>query len=218
MPDLGPEQIAERLRTAIRRRQIEPGTDLNQQRLAEDLGVSRIPVREALRTLSSEGLVVMHPGRGTNVVELNSHDIADLYDLRLTLEPVLASEIIDSLSPAEVRRLGGLAHAMEKTDDRDHWSALNYEFHKRMYEAVDRPHWIRIVLQVMGMVEPYSRMYVHLLEAAGRASHEHLQMIDALADGNAALLGQHITTHLVGAKEGLLQMDTDGTGSGDESS
>lgn len=204
MAELSPEQIAERLRRAIRSREIQPGTDLNQQQLAAELGVSRIPIREALRTLGSEGLVVLRPGRGAQVMELDSRDISDLYDLRLTLEPALAGEILDSLSPTDIRHLTTLAESMEKTEDRDHWSTLNYEFHRRMYEAVDRPHWIRIVLQVMEVVEPYSRLYVHVLEGSARASHEHLQMIDALVDRDVPALEAHIRDHLLGAKEGLL--------------
>jgi DNA-binding GntR family transcriptional regulator len=168
------------------------------------LGVSRIPVREALRTLSSEGLVILQPGKGASIVELDKRDMADLYDLRLRLEPPLAGEIIDNISPLETRTLQHMAEEMEKTDDRDHWSTLNLGFHERMYCVVDRPHTIRVVLQVMELVEPYSRVYVHVLSGINRASHEHSVMVDALDAGDPAALEEEIRQHLLGARDGLL--------------
>ncbi len=200
-----PEEIAERLRQGIRSRSIPPGGLLNQNQVARELGVSRIPVREALRTLASEGLVVLQPGRGARVVELDRADMADLYDLRLKLEPYLAGEIIDNVSPVEIRALGRMAEEMEKSEDRDHWSSLNFTFHERMYSVVDRPHTVRIVLQVMQLVEPYSRLYVHVLSGIRRASHEHIVMVDALEAGDAAALEAEIRSHLLGARDGLLE-------------
>lgn len=205
MNTLNPEDIADHLRGEIRSRTILPGTVLNQNQVAKQLGVSRIPVREALRTLSSEGLVILQPGQGARVVELDKADMADLYDLRLKLEPVLAGEIIDNISPAETRALHRLAEEMAKSDDRDHWSTLNFSFHERMYSMVDRPHTVRIILQVMELVEPYSRVYVHVLSGINRASHEHSLMIDALHDGDAEALEQEIRDHLLGARDGLLE-------------
>lgn len=204
MPTTDPDMIAERLRQRIRQGRLAPGATLNQVELAEDLGVSRIPVREALRSLAGEGMVVLEAGRGARVVEHSRTDIIDLYDLRLRLEPPLSGEIIDNLSPAELRRLRGLAAKMVRIPQPDRWSQLNQEFHTSLYAAVPRPHTTRIVRQVIGLVEPYSHRYVHRLHGIGRASDEHLMMVQAITDGDPDRLERIIAGHLQAARDTLL--------------
>lgn len=204
MAELDPAHIAEYFRQGIRRREIEPGSTLNQKQLAESLGVSRIPVREALRMLAGEGLVELKPGQLARVVKLDRAEVAELYDLRLALEPPLAPAIVDAASPAQIRELAELAREMEETTDRSHWSTLNSEFHRRMYALTKRPHTLRIIVQVMSLVEPYSRVYVHLLDNFERVSREHTSMIAALRDADVDRLEQLIGEHLLGAKDGLL--------------
>lgn len=186
---LNAEQIAEELRLRIRSRQWAPGMAINQKQLASDLGVSRMPVREALQALNSEGLVILSPGQGAKVVELEREDIADLYDLRLALEPRLAPDVIDGLSPRDHQRLAELSSLMHDAREhdgssdelhRDQWSNLNHEFHEHMYVAAGRHHTVRVVLQLMELVEPYSWMYVHLLGGVDRASAEHDEMVTAI--------------------------------------
>lgn len=207
------EQIAEELRLRIRRRQWWPGMAINQKQLASDLGVSRIPVREALQALNSEGLVILTPGQGASVVELERDDIADLYDLRLALEPRLASDVIAGLSPRDHQRLAELTSLMhdarEHTDSdddlhRERWSSLNHEFHEHMYVATGRDHTVRIVLQLMDLVEPYSRLYVHLLGGVDRASAEHDRMVAAIERHDVDALADHVRAHLDGARRELL--------------
>lgn len=213
MPAVNAEQIAEELRLRIRSRQWPPGMAINQKQLASDLGVSRIPVREALQALNSEGLVILNPGQGARVVELEHDDIADLYDLRLALEPRLAPDVIDGLSPRDHQRLAELSSLMhdarEHTDSdaelqREQWSSLNYEFHEYMYVATGRTHTVRVVLQVMELVEPYSRLYVHVLGGADRASAEHDEMVTAIEKRDPDALADLVRTHLDGARQELL--------------
>lgn len=199
-----PQAIADQLRDRIRHGTLAPGASLNQVELADDMGVSRIPVREALRSLAGEGLVVLEAGRGARVVEHTRRDIIDLYDLRLRLEPPLAGEIIDNLPPADIRHLHQLAEQMLDDPPPDRWSQLNQRFHASMYAPVSRPHTIRIVRQVMGLVEPYSHRYVHRLRGIDRASREHLTMMRAIADRDPDRLATVIAAHLRGARDALL--------------
>jgi DNA-binding GntR family transcriptional regulator len=204
MKELDPAQIADYLRQGIRHREIEPGATLNQKQLAQSLGVSRIPVREGLRILAGEGLVVLRPGQIARVVELTRKGVGELYDLRLALEPPLGPAIVDAASPADIRELDTLVREMEETDDRSRWSTLNAEFHRRMYEVVDRPHTRRVIFQVMSIVEPYSRVYVHLLHNLGRVTREHREMMKALRRADGERLRGLIELHLQGAQEGVL--------------
>jgi DNA-binding GntR family transcriptional regulator len=204
MKELDPAQIADYLRQGIRRRDIEPGATLNQKQLAQTLGVSRIPVREGLRILAGEGLVVLRPGQIARVVELTRKGVGELYDLRLALEPPLGPAVVDTASPADIRELENLVSEMEQTNDRSEWSTINAEFHRRMYAVVDRPHTRRVIFQVMNIVEPYSRVYVHLLHNLGRVSREHREMIKALRAADGERLRGLIELHLQGAQEGVL--------------
>lgn len=204
MKELDPAQIADYLRQGIRRREIEPGATLNQKQLAQSLGVSRIPVREGLRILAGEGLVVLRPGQIARVVELTRTGVAELYDLRLALEPPLGPAVVDAASPADIRELENLVREMEETNDRSEWSTINAEFHRRMYAVVDRPHTLRVIFQVMSIVEPYSRVYVHLLHNLGRVTREHREMMKALRAADGEHLRGLIELHLQGAQEGVL--------------
>jgi DNA-binding GntR family transcriptional regulator len=204
MKELDPAQIADYLRQGIRRREIEPGATLNQKQLAQSLGVSRIPVREGLRILAGEGLVVLRPGQIARVVELTRKGVGELYDLRLALEPPLGPAIVDTASPADIRELENLVLEMEQTNDRGEWSTINAEFHRRMYAVVDRPHTRRLIFQVMNIVEPYSRVYVHLLHNLGRVTREHREMMKALHAADGERLRGLIELHLQGAQEGVL--------------
>lgn len=200
-----PETIVERLRERIRDGSLAPGAPLNQVRLAADLGVSRIPLREALRTLSGEGLIILPAGQQGRVVAHSRRDIIDLYDLRLALEPSLADGIVDGASPAATRTLRRLAQQMLGADQPAAWSRLNQRFHDQMYALVDRPHTLRVIRQVMGLVEPYSHRYVHALHGVDRASAEHLEMVEAVAAGAAGRLENLIRRHLQSARDALLE-------------
>ncbi|HEX6257506.1 MAG TPA: FCD domain-containing protein [Euzebyales bacterium] len=106
--------------------------------------------------------------------------------------------------------LSALMHEARRHPDgddelhRDRWSSLNHEFHQRMYAATGRTHTVRVVLQVMDLVEPYSRMYVHLLGGVELASDEHDAMVDALRDRDPETLAGRVRDHLEHARRELL--------------
>lgn len=204
MAAAGAEVLAAKMRERIRDGRLAPGSTLNQVSLAEEFGVSRIPVREALRSLQGEGLVVLDAGKQARVVEHTRTDITDLYDLRLRLEPVLAEQIIDTTAPADLRRLRDLARRMAQQSEPDGWSALNRRFHKAMYETINRNHTLRIVRQLIDLVEPYSHHYLHQLSGLDRASGEHHAMLDAIEQGDADQLEVLIREHLAAARDALL--------------
>jgi DNA-binding GntR family transcriptional regulator len=202
-----PEEMADRIRKEIREGVLGPGQPLVQDELAERFGVSRIPLREALRVVAGEGLVVMHRSRGAVVAHLSADEAAELYDLRLHVEPPLAGHIVACCSDRALERLAASVEAMERIGRTDavEWSGVNYEFHRSMYELVERPHTLRVVTQLLNLVERYSRMYVHHLDALGRVHREHAEMIEALRRHDAGRLAGAITQHLGGARERLLE-------------
>lgn len=193
------------LRRAIRRRVLAPGEVLVQEEIASRLGVSRIPLREALRGLAAVGIVEMQPGRGFRVTSLDAAEVAELYDLRLRIEPTVAESIVANTTTPVLRELERLERQMRATDDAEEWANLNYDFHMRMYESMGLPHTCRIVRQLLDLVEPYSRLYVHELHNLDRVEHEHTAMVDAIRSGDAERVSMLIAAHLEGARDGLVK-------------
>ena len=181
-----PDEIATALRRAFRERLIPPGQALNQDELARLYGVSRIPLREALRTLVGEGLIIMRPGLGAVVTELNVDEVHELYGLRLQLEPPLASDIIGHLGRRDLDDLARLVEAMRALDvqQSEEWSNLNYRFHRRLYELSGRRHAVRLVVQVLNLVEPYARVHAHVLGSRPRMQQERIDMLQAARGGD----------------------------------
>ncbi|HSF26967.1 MAG TPA: GntR family transcriptional regulator [Actinomycetes bacterium] len=201
-----PDEIAVALRRAVRERVISPGQALNQDELARRFGVSRIPLREALRTLVGEGLIIMKPGLGAVVTELQASEVNELYGLRLQLEPPLAPDIIDHVRRRDVDDLEALVTAMQALgpEQSEEWSGLSYRFHRRLYERSERKHTMRLVVQVLNLVEPYNRVHAHVLGSRARMTHEHADTVDALRSGDEARLAELITTGIVSARAELV--------------
>ncbi len=183
-----PDEIATALRRAFRERLIPPGQALNQDELARRFGVSRIPLREALRTLVGEGLIIMRPGLGAVVTELNVDEVQELYGLRLQLEPPLAHAIVEHLGRRDVDDLGRLVEAMQAlaAEQSEEWSSLNYRFHRRLYELSGQRHAVRLVVQVLNLVEPYARVHAHVLGSRPRMQQERVDTLQAVRDLDAA--------------------------------
>ncbi|GAA0450575.1 GntR family transcriptional regulator [Paractinoplanes deccanensis] len=197
--------IADRVRSAIRRGDLLPGARLVQEKLAADLAVSRIPLREALHMLAAEGLLVSTPNRGMVVAELGRDQLEELFDLRLQLEPGLAEQIVRGCRPRDADALADLAEQIHlKGADAAARAALNYQFHARVYELADRPLTTRFVDQLLHLVEPYSRQWVRSGRDLHRIDAEHRQMVDAIRAGNADALARVIVAHILGARDHVL--------------
>ncbi len=182
-----PDQLVDLLRRAIRERVLLPGQPLNQDDLARRFGVSRIPLREALRTLVGEGLVVMQSGTGAVVIELHPEELAELFDLRLALEPPLTAAAVGKVSPAALGELESLVEQMDAGAGRDVglWATQHYAFHRRLLELAGRRHSLRLLTQVLNLVEPYSRLHTTLVGAQQHSRSEHLPLLDALRRADA---------------------------------
>ncbi len=201
-----PEEIAAALRRAVRERVFPPGQALNQDDLARRFGVSRIPLREALRTLVGEGLVLMKPGLGAVVAELSADEVTELYGLRLQLEPQLAKHIVEHVRRRDEDDLAGLVQAMAglSREQSEEWSNLNYRFHRRLYELSERKHTVRLVVQVLNLVEPYARVHAHVLGSRPRMQDQRAAAVDALRAPDAAALGAVIEQSIAAARAELV--------------
>jgi len=195
--------VTDRLRMAILSGDFEPGARLQQDELAKDLGVSRMPVREALRVLQSEGLVEHRPHRGAVVVSLYPADIVEIFGIRAMLEGHAALLAADRLTEADLARLGAAYAAMADLDhDVERWLALNHQFHTTIYAASGWPRLQSMIDALRNTVQPYLRVTFSLL---GRSAHqEHYRILEAAEQHDAAGLQRLTIEHLDRTAKGLV--------------
>lgn len=150
-----PDLIADALREAIQCGELESGQPLPQEEFAARFKVSRLPVREALRQLEAEGLVVVYPNRGAFVVELSPEEVREVYDLRALLEGDALRRAVPLLTEADLRRAEAAHQALEGETDRVKQGQLNREFHAALYAPLARPRQRALIETLRGVVERY---------------------------------------------------------------
>lgn len=191
--------VTEELRGQILSGAITEGEQLRQDAIAARFQVSRIPVREALRQLEAEGLVVFYPHRGAVVSALSIDEIRELFDIRRLLECDLLRHAIPNMTEADVAAaqavLDDYAAAIAANDVAS-FGALNWRFHHALYAAAARPRSLDIVRTVNNNVDRYLRTQLTLKGEQDIALHDHSALLEMCRDGRAeeavALLADHI--------------------------
>lgn len=198
----------EALRERILRGDYAEGTPLRQDAVATDLGVSRIPVREALRQLEAEGLVTFTPHQGAVVSTLSLEEMEELFELRALLETDLLRRAVPRLRSEDLDDAAEILDAYEAAFERGdvaEWGALNWEFHSALLEPAGRPFTIGIVQNLQNQSDRYMRMQLALTHGEGRASHEHRAIADAARRGDADHACALLTAHILGAGRALVE-------------
>ena len=123
-------EVAEQLRQRIFQRELEPGSWIDELKIAEEFGISRTPLREALKVLAAEGLVTMKPRRGSYVTEVSETDLKDVYHLLSLLESDAAGVVAAKATPSQISELQTLHAELEAAvDDAERFFAVNERFH-----------------------------------------------------------------------------------------
>jgi len=200
------QSVVDHVYSALRERilsgELPRGTKLRQASLAEELGVSRTPLREALRRLATEGLVEFSPNRGATVSELDFGDMRHAWSARVALEPGaarLAAERRDDDAIASMRE--AVAEQRRVGEDRDASFAANRRFHLQLAAASGNPHLTRFaeMLWVPRIGVPIYQAQAVGPQGAQRWADEHEQIVEAIAagDGDAAerLTREHVSRH-----------------------
>jgi DNA-binding GntR family transcriptional regulator len=129
------EEVAELLRQRIFNRELEPGSWIDEVKLSQEYGISRTPLREALKVLAAEGLVTMKVRRGAYVTEVSEQDLAEVYHLLALLESDAAAVVAERATEAELKELQKLHKELEAAvKDRERFFAVNERFHMRLLE------------------------------------------------------------------------------------
>ena len=204
------QEVAERLRQRIFAHELTPGTWIDEQKLAEQYGISRTPLREALKVLASEGMVDLKPRRGCYVTEISRQDLDDLFPLIALLEGRCAADAVKRAKPAEINELKVIHERLEAAarDGRmDAFFEANQEFHRRIQELANN-RWLLSVIQDLRKVLKLSRM--HSLSLDGRLQQsldEHRGILAAIEAGDAAKAEKLMHDHLLSGREALAKMD-----------
>ena len=194
--------VVEILREKIIANEIKGGEPLRQDALANELSVSRIPVREALLQLEAEGLVRFAPHKGAVATEVSAAEVDELFGLRVLLEcdvlRVALGKITDEdLDSAQVI-LAEFDELLAPDADRRAWSALNWKFHRSLYASSGRKRTLSLLNQLHINSDRYLRLQIQLTADYSRAEHEHHDLLDLCRrrDKRAAVkcLKQHILT------------------------
>jgi DNA-binding GntR family transcriptional regulator len=175
--------IASKLREAILDGRLAPGTPIRQEALAQQLGTSRIPVREALRQLESEGMLTLVPHSGARVARLDLEEHIELYRIREALEPVAIGESAKRLTDAQLEELRALAELIESSQsDPQAWIRHDRTFHLLSYAAAPFPRLLRMIHGFWNTTQQYRRAHVSTFtEHTFDIIHmEHAMILEAL--------------------------------------
>lgn len=190
------EEVAERLRQRIFRRELEPGSWIDELKISEELGISRTPLREALKVLAAEGLVTMKVRRGAYVTEVSEKDLTDVYHLLSLLESDAAGVVARTAHEEQLRELQTLHGELEAaTGDRERFFALNERFHMRLLEMADN-RWRQQMVADLRKVMKLNRH--NSLFKSGRIEEslaEHREIMRALMARQAELATQRMREH-----------------------
>lgn len=172
----------------IRRGEYEPGDRLKAEDIASGLGMSRMPIREALRRLSAEGLLVMRPNRGATVRALTLDDIREIFEMRSVLEGLALRLAVPRVNDRALETLEELLERMERSRHRDdgEWLTHHRRFHETACRLSGRPRLVREVSSLHTAIEPYIRVwFINSDKPIGaNAQREHEQILDALRGGD----------------------------------
>lgn len=180
-------RVADELRAAILRGAYPPGTRLRQEELASQYGSSRVPVREALRILESDGLVTTVANAGAWIARLSLDECVELYQVREQIEPLLLRYSMPRLESAQVDRLAELSEQMRQTVDVEQFLELDREFHLGSYTGADTTLLGPTVERLWNTTQHYRRAFTRLLDGdSHRILHdEHHMLVAAIRDGDS---------------------------------
>jgi DNA-binding GntR family transcriptional regulator len=190
---------ARALRDRILRGDLAEGAALRQDALAAELGVSRIPLREALRRLEAEGLVTITTHHGAVVSVLSLAEVEELFELRALIESELLRRAVPRLTPTALERAGAALDAYDEALSAglvSAWGRHNWAFHSALLSAAGRPLTLKQASMLHNQSDRYMRMQLALTGGEARARDEHAQILRAAGAGEArqaaALLKRHI--------------------------
>ena len=188
-------QVYQKLKAQIINNEIAPNSYLDEKALCQSLGVSRTPVREALARLERDGLVVFVPRRGVMVSELSLPTILELIHIRKVMEPSLLRPYFRLYDKEVLRRFRQQQEQVIQDNDVDAFGALDYAFHKYLYEGTGKRHIIKLLSYVCDQHQRIRSHDFYRQRRLSQGAQDHLKIIDALLADDYDLACQLLYHH-----------------------
>ncbi|WP_260857333.1 GntR family transcriptional regulator [Microbacterium sp. 1.5R] len=206
------EQVADELRSAIHSGELAPGERLVERKLAERLGVSHIPVREALTRLTQERLVVHEPRRGARVAALTARDLDEISSLRIVLEQFMAIRVQERWDEESAERLGAVVEAMAEVREGDIDELLRQDrlFHETLSDLADHRFLDEVTSHLRGRIAGFLHAANAALDPTEQEAHvrSHQQIVDAIAGGDPEIARSVIAEHVTRAAQRITPTET----------
>lgn len=185
------ESVPDRIRHLILSRTLVPGQRLVQSELAEQLGVSRTPIREALHRLESDGLVKLSPHKGASVADLSTAELKDIYSIRIAIEgygAYLAAKHVTGRNLVQLEKLLRRMREVFEQGDRWHLLEINREFYAVLYAIPKQPRLYALIMKHIDLADLYRRMAFAIDHYYGHTIVDHDELLDTFreADPQAA--------------------------------
>jgi len=191
-----PDLIAEALRQAIGHGLFGEGQSLRQDEIAGQFGVSRIPVREALRQLEVEGLVTFHPNRGAMVAVLSVSEAQEICEIRVVLETMALELAIPQLSDLDLGRASELLQTIQRAVTPEQWADLNWQFYMALYTPANRARLLSLINMLHVNIDRYMRLQRAESTTKSKALADYQELLDACWRRDSKSATQILRQHL----------------------
>lgn len=198
-----PGMITDILREAILSGELSGGIQLKQEELASKFSVSMSALREALKSLESEGLVRFYPNRGAMVSELSADEAQEIFDIRLFLELGALELAIPNLADVDLAKAEQILKEADEENHIGRCGELNWQFHETLYRSANRPKLLTLIQNMHNNVERYMRLYLSTLHFQTKSQEEHRALLKACAQGNIKVAQKLLRKHMADASSKL---------------
>ena len=200
------QRVYEELKERIISADLLPGQEVNIMSLSKQMGVSAMPVREALRQLDSEHIVIIKNNRASKIRELTQSEFDEILKIRLNLEVMAGKEACTLRKEADVKKVDAIVKKMQKVkDDMKTYLKLNRELHFSIYTMANSPVLLNIIDGLWARVGPYFNLQIFTKEHLNEFLITHMEMCDALKQKNKSLMAKALKTDIQNAKKHIMK-------------
>jgi phosphonate utilization transcriptional regulator len=202
--------VQQEIERSILQGEYAPGSKLIEATLAQKLGVSRGPVREAFRMLEEAGLVRNEKNRGVFVRDIPIDEAVEIFDLRAAMDELVGRKLAKDITPAQQKEIKALVDSMEKAvkaEDAHNYHLLNLKFHDRLVEMAGNGKLTAIYRKLIKELSLFRRLNLADGWLLPISASEHRQILKAIASGNADAAGRAMFDHVMDSKERTIEND-----------
>jgi DNA-binding GntR family transcriptional regulator len=203
------EVVFDSIRGAIISGMLKPGERLMEVQLAEKMGVSRTPIREAIRKLELEGLVIMIPRKGAYVADLSIKNITDVLEVRAALEGLASGLAALRMTEEEIKELELIARHFEQamnSNDVEGIIQTDIEFHEKIFKSTRNEKLQQLANSLMEQVQRFRVMYVNQSAKSVNLIKEHYKIVEAISVRNRAMAENIAKIHIQNAEKDMMRM------------